>query len=99
VTSSPLATFELDPSAFFDGQAKFNGLQLRAKSIDRVSMEDTEILKFIRTPEGKGVAVLRSSGGEIWRFTERGSTMIRMGSWSSGDFVVVLRGGKSIHTH
>ena len=91
-----MTTFELEPLAFFDAPSRLNGLQLRAKGMDRVSMNEAEILKFVRTPEGKGVGVLRSSGGETWRSTERGSALVRTGSWSSGEFVVVLKGGKLI---
>jgi hypothetical protein len=97
ITSPPLATFELEPLAFFDAQSRLHGLQLHAIGMHRVSEEEADILKFVRTPEGKGVGVLRSTGGEVWQTTERGSNMVRAGSWSFGDLIVVLNRGEPFY--
>lgn len=87
-----MRTFDVSLLPFFDGQA--DGLRLSARGFERDPDEESEILRFIRTPEGSGVGVIRSnSRGEIWRVTESGSKLIRSGKWSSADYVVVLSGG------
>jgi hypothetical protein len=99
VTLPPLATYELSPLAFFDAQSQLSGLEVRAKGLDRVSEEESEILQFVRTAEGKGVGVLRSSGGEVWTAVKHGSNLVRSGTWTSADLVVVLDSGKIILTY
>jgi hypothetical protein len=96
ITSPPLATFELEPLAFFDAHSKLSGLQLRAEGIGPTPEEESEISKFVRTPEGKGVGVIRLTGGEVWQTIERGSKMTRAGTWTTGDLIVVLNGGTPI---
>jgi hypothetical protein len=92
VTSSPLVTFDLSPIAFFDAQPE--GLRKGVQDIERASEEESEIVRFVRTPEGNGVGVLRASGGgEAWRIVEGGSSLVRSGAWVAADHVVVLDGG------
>lgn len=56
-------------------------------------LEQSRILRFIRTPAGRGVAVVRVDGGETWMETEGGHNLARLNSWPSADQVVVLDGG------
>lgn len=93
--TSPLTTFTLSPMAFFDAQS--DGLHLLAKAMERVPEEESPIVRFVRTPEGKGVGVIRENGGgEAWRLVEHGSRLVRAGSWEAADHVVVLEGGTVI---
>ncbi|TFK36859.1 RAVE protein 1 C terminal-domain-containing protein [Crucibulum laeve] len=97
-TTPPLAAFDLSPLSFFDAQS--NGLRPTAKGLDRVPEEDSDIIRFVRTPEGKGVGVLRSNrGGGAWRIVERGTKLVRAGNWSNADFVVVLEKGRQVATY
>lgn len=94
VTSTPLTTFEVSPLAFFDGQSA--GLHLHAKGLNRLPHEESKIRRLVRTPAGRGVAVVRGDGGEVWRVIEGGSQLARGRRWSNADHVVVLDGGKMI---
>ncbi|KAG1730794.1 RAVE protein 1 C terminal-domain-containing protein [Suillus occidentalis] len=97
VTSTPLTTFEVSPLAFFDGQSA--GLHLHAKGLDRLPHEESKIRRLVRTPAGRGVAVVRADGGEVWRVIEGGSQLARGRRWSNADHVVVLDGGKLLATY
>ncbi|KAJ8594840.1 hypothetical protein M405DRAFT_857819 [Rhizopogon salebrosus TDB-379] len=97
VTSPPLATFEVSPLAFFDGQS--SGLHLIAKGLDRVPQEESEIRRLVRTPAGRGLAVARADGGEVWRVVGGGSQLARERRWSNAEHVVVLDGGKLLATY
>ncbi|KAG2154690.1 RAVE protein 1 C terminal-domain-containing protein [Suillus clintonianus] len=97
VTSTPLTTFKVSPLAFFDGQSA--GLHLNAKGLDRLPHEESKIRKLVRTPAGRGVAVVRADGGEVWRVVEGGSQLARGRRWSDADHVVVLDGGELVATY
>ncbi|KAG2159698.1 RAVE protein 1 C terminal-domain-containing protein [Suillus bovinus] len=97
VTSTPLTTFKVSPLAFFDGQAA--GLDLNAKGLNRLSHEESKIRRLVRTPAGRGVAVVRADGGEVWRVIEGGSQLARGRRWSNADHVVVLDGGRLLATY
>lgn len=94
VTSTPLATFEVLPLAFFDGQS--SGMHLIAKGLDRVPQEESKIRRLVRTPAGRGVAVARADGGEVWKVIEGGSQLARGIRWSNAEHVVVMDGGKIV---
>jgi hypothetical protein len=91
VTSTPLASFSLIPSTFFDG--KPGGLSLCAHNLPRVAEEEFKIIKLVRTPAGRGIGVIRSDGGEAWKVVDKGSRLQRVGRWPPADLVVVLDGG------
>ena len=91
--SSPLMTFNLSPLSFFDAQS--DGLRLSAMALERVPEEESDIIRLVRTPDGRGIGVMRADGGgEAWRVVEHGSRMVRSDRWKSADHVVVLEGGK-----
>ena len=91
VTSTPLMTFELSPLAFFD--AKSHGLRLINQLPEKDFKEEYEILRLVRTPEGRGVGVIRADlSGDAWTLTKRGGLQ-RTGSWINADFMVVLGKG------
>lgn len=91
MTSPPLATYELDPLSFFDDNPK--GLVPLAQGPDRAPEEEARILRFIRTPEGRGVGVVRTDGGEVWQTPANGSNLLKRGRWPAADLVVVLQNG------
>jgi hypothetical protein len=91
VTAPPLTSFNLTPAAFFDAQP--NGLQLNARGIEIISGETDDIVRFVRTPEGKAVGAMRTHGGDIWRVTDGGGRCIRTATWETADLVVVLDKG------
>jgi hypothetical protein len=95
VTSPPLASFNLCPSAFFDGQR--DGLNICVQSLPRVIEEESKIIKLVRTPAGRGIGVVRSCGGEAWRVLDKSSRLQRTGRWPPADLVVVLDGGLYLH--
>ncbi|KIJ68609.1 hypothetical protein HYDPIDRAFT_24869 [Hydnomerulius pinastri MD-312] len=97
VTSPPLRTFEISAVTLLNGRA--DSLQLGAAGFDRVPREESKILRFVRTPAGRGVAVVRVSGGETWMVTDGGSNLSRVDSWPSADQVIVLDGGKLVATY
>lgn len=84
---------DLSPFSFFE--ARSHGLKINSSCLERVPEEESEIIRFIRTPEGKGVGALRArDGGETWQIHERGTKLERSGSWDQADFVVVLAQGQ-----
>ncbi|KAF5323620.1 hypothetical protein D9611_005764 [Ephemerocybe angulata] len=92
VTSTPLMAFELSPLAFFD--AKSHGLKLIAAFPEREPEEERAILRLVRTPEGKGVGVIREDfGGDAWTISKRGTELKRTGNWTNGQFMIVLSEG------
>ncbi|KAK7064348.1 WD repeat protein [Favolaschia claudopus] len=97
VTSSPLRTFDFSPLLFLDAHS--DGLRLCAQAVEAVPEEDSHIVRFVRTPEGFGVGVIRANGGEAWRLASNGSSLIRSGKWTTADHVVVLDGGRSHATY
>lgn len=85
---------DLSPLTFFD--ARSQGLKINSSCLERIAEEECEIIRFIRTPEGRGVGALRSGGrGEAWQIHERGTKLVRAGTWDRADFVVVLAHGMS----
>ncbi|CAA7258624.1 unnamed protein product [Cyclocybe aegerita] len=97
ITSPPLMSINLSPLSFFD--ARSDGLKTNATFLERIAEEKSEIIRFIRTPEGSGVGALRMQGGEIWTIAERGTKVVRGSSWDRADFVVVLAHGKQFVTY
>jgi hypothetical protein len=91
VATSPLISYELEPLAFFDAQTA--GLKARAKRDEHVPGEASEVVRFVRTPEGKGVGVVRAEGGEAWTVLDHGKRCIRTVQWNTADLIVVLAKG------
>lgn len=83
----------LEPLNFFDSYS--GGLTLRGRLHDYLSDEDSYIKRFVRTPDGMGLAVVRETGGETWMVRDLGTVLQRADRWTEADCVVVLDGGKS----
>lgn len=92
VTSPPLRTFEISPITLLSGRA--DSLRLLAAGSDQRPREKSKISQFVRTPTGRGVAVMRIDGVETWSVTDSGTNLAPIDSWSSTDLVVVMDGGK-----
>ncbi|KAH6916877.1 WD repeat-containing protein [Coprinopsis sp. MPI-PUGE-AT-0042] len=89
VTSTPLMTFHMSPLAFFDAQS--HGLQFLSSFPQRTPEEESAIVRLVRTPEGQGVGVIRTSGtGEAYTLTKRSTELNQTGRWTETDFAVVL---------
>lgn len=94
-------SYALSPLAFFDARA--DGLQLNAMNSDEVGSEDEPrrvISKFVRTPDGMGVASLGADGSiESWEVIESGSGIVRRQAKGklepsyAADLLVVLDAG------
>ncbi|ESK98022.1 wd repeat protein [Moniliophthora roreri MCA 2997] len=98
ISTSPLASYELSLSDFCD--AKPNGLICSARQPVHVPTEEAKICRFVRTPEGKGVGVIRTGGGgDSWTLSESWSNLTRGGSWDGADHVVVLDSGHNFGTY
>lgn len=55
-------------------------------------------MRFVRTPEGKGVGVIREKGGESWIVGGKGMDKLeRVARWPAADLVVVLDGGMTLY--
>lgn len=95
IVAHPLMTFLLSPLSFFDAHA--HGLKLESSASyvgEEVSESRGEIEKLVRTPEGRGVGVLRAGGGgEVWRVSEGGRRLTKKATWTKADYVVVLHSG------
>lgn len=91
VTSPPLRTYNISAVTLLNGRA--DTLQLIAAGPERMPLEESKISRFVRTPAGRGVAVVRVDGGETWMETDGGHNLARLNSWPSADQVVVLDGG------
>jgi rabconnectin-3a len=96
-TCPPLAAHDLEPLALFDAQAQ--GLARVAindhESHRNRGSEEELIDKFFRTPDGRGVAVVRASGGEAWTLAghNESTRLRRIGRWHSKGEVAILDGG------
>jgi len=95
VSAPPLSVHVLEPLNFFDSCS--DGLTLRGRLHDDLS-EDSYIKRFVRTPDGMGLAVVRETGGEAWMVRDLGTVLQRAGRWTEADRVVMLNGGRSLAT-
>lgn len=102
ITSSPLKSYEMDPLLFFDGQK--DGMRLLARSAESDAALDapsaSSIRTFLRTPEGRGLAVVREDSIEAWHFhTDPAKSALqlkKLGHWGSADLVAVFDEGRRI---
>lgn len=91
ITSPPLMSMDLSPLEFFD--ARSQGLKRNAVCPQSAPHEESEVVRFIRTPEGNGVGAVKVSGIEIWKITDHGSKLTQCGQDARADFVVALAKG------
>ncbi|KZV81002.1 hypothetical protein EXIGLDRAFT_780266 [Exidia glandulosa HHB12029] len=53
-----------------------------------------KIVRFIRTPAGHGVAVVREGGGDVWQRTP--SSLVRSRRWDGAEVVAVMDAGRQL---
>jgi len=105
ITSPVLTAYELDPLLFFfdpSPNLSERSLSLRARRQEQIEEESGKIVGFVRTPEGKGVGIVRENGGTAWVVQKGGTSLIRSGKkWekSEGDQMVILEGGRNVATY
>jgi hypothetical protein len=91
-TCPPLATYDFEPKAFFDAQRE--GLtRVAINDFEAQSHKDDDnkpIEKFVRSPNGSAVAVMRkSSVNEAWILDDQ-KKLRRMGRWKGSGPVIIL---------
>lgn len=94
VTSPPVRTYEMDPLAFFDGDE--SGVTLLSQNAEWNKHDTSRILGFFRTPEGRGLAVLREDAVETWHLDVNDLELQRIATWPTADLVVILDQGKQV---
>ncbi|EIN14095.1 WD repeat-containing protein [Punctularia strigosozonata HHB-11173 SS5] len=99
VHSSPLASYEIDLLSFFDAQPR--GLRQHGMTHNDGPNANhaQDILRFLRTSDGRGLAVVKESGGEHFSVDQHGTTITRVGEWATAGNIVVLNQGRSIAVH
>jgi hypothetical protein len=76
----------------FDGRS--DSIKLIAQAPEKFPTEESEIVQFVRTPEGSGVGVIRQRRvGEVWQLGQESSTLNYSGSWNAADHLLVLDHG------
>ncbi|GJE87639.1 RAVE protein 1 C terminal-domain-containing protein [Phanerochaete sordida] len=106
VTSAPLMSYQLDPLSFFD--ARSDGLTLQSNIQDIRTGESSvlprRIARFVRTPDGEGLGILRQDGtAEVWKTSPGGRTLSMhaevTGSQELITNLAVLQGGQYFVTY
>ncbi|KAH9037204.1 RAVE protein 1 C terminal-domain-containing protein [Lactarius pseudohatsudake] len=96
VSATPLSVHMLEPLNFFDSRS--DGLTLLGRVHDYTTDGEPCIKRFVRTPDGTGLAIVRETGGDAWIVRDHGTSLQRAGKWTTADNVVVLNGGRSFAT-
>lgn len=84
----------MDPLQFFAGGQE--GLTLLAQGPDMNESEPSRIHNFVRTPEGRGLGIVREDSVESWHLEIGSTEMKRVGKWQRANLVVVLDHGRRI---
>ena len=94
VTGLPLRTYTLDPPLFFDGQD--GGLSFESHGPNFRKSSTSSIRKFVRSPEGRGLAVMRENTVETWHIRAGSHEARYINTWPISDRVIVLDFGKRV---
>ena len=102
ITGSPLESYEISPVSFFDGQAEGIKLVSRIgrtirdagfwKSVPSTPLS-SPISRFVRTPEGQCVGVVREGGIELQLVSERGTQFVWKERLAGADGLIILDKG------
>lgn len=84
----------MDPLNFFEGKGE--GMTLLASGPDFNESEVSKVLRFVRTPEGRGLAIVREDSIEAWHFHSQDMDIKRVGKFPKSSLVAVLDYGKRI---
>ncbi|KIY45758.1 hypothetical protein FISHEDRAFT_66809 [Fistulina hepatica ATCC 64428] len=101
VTTSPVRTYRLSPLTFFDVPER---LPVQSQLSEHFMHTQRTIVRFVRTPEGRGVCAIRQGGGgDVWRVEGADvatSTIITLATqWSGATFAVALDCGRHVVTY
>ncbi|KAI5121293.1 hypothetical protein M0805_003762 [Coniferiporia weirii] len=94
VTSPPLRTYEMDPLRFLDDGS--DGMNLLSWGPDIKESDTSKILRCVRTPEGRGLAIVREDFVEAWQLHPGNAELKYMGRWQKAELVAVLDHGNRI---
>jgi hypothetical protein len=92
LTSPLLQTFRVDLAELFEGKQEGFLTLARAPHEMSLSLYTSKITGLVRTPDGRGLAVRRRDGGEVYSLT--GSSLTLNHRWSGDRDVVVLNKGQ-----
>ncbi len=87
----------MDPLTFFDGRKE--GMRLLSQRPMVSETESRRIRQFVRTPDGRGLAIVRTDCVETWNLSSGKHLLTKTGTWPSADLVVVLDGGRRLVTY
>ena len=102
ITSSPLESYEVSLVSFFDGRPE--GIKLISRIGETLANTESwelappmpsssPISRFVRTPDGQCIGVMRGEGIELQLVTERGTQLILEERSAAVDCLVVLDRG------
>lgn len=94
VTSPPLRIYEMDPTLFFADGSK--GMALLAKGPDASESDTSKVRKIVRSPDGRGLAIVREQSVEAWHVRSDVADMKRLAKWDGANLVAVLDQGKRL---
>ncbi|PPQ62961.1 hypothetical protein CVT24_006067 [Panaeolus cyanescens] len=97
ITSPPLMSMDLSPLEFFD--ARSQGLRRNAVCPPSSPLKQSEVVRFIRTPEGNGVGAVKVAGIETWKIIDHGTNLVQCNQDARADFVVPLDKGAQFVTY
>jgi len=98
ITNFPLESHEVSPVPFFDGRpegikliSRVGGTKLRESASSASSF--SPISRFVRTPEGQCIGIVREEGIELQLVSERGTQLVLKEMSVATDILVVLDKG------
>lgn len=102
ITSSPIESYEISPASFFDGRpeginliSRIGGASKNAGLLESQppASSSSPISRFVRTPEGQCIGVMREEGIELQLASEGGTQLAWKGRSTAADNLVVLDKG------
>lgn len=91
LTTHPLATYDLDLPTLFLGFAE--GLRITSTSEEAPLGLRAAITRLGRTPDGRGLAVMRSDGSETWSVPRGATRLVPSDRRSDENDLVVFENG------
>lgn len=84
----------MNPALFFEDGSK--GMALLAKGPGFSESDTSRIRKIGRSPDGRGLSIVRSNSVETWHVRSDIADMKRLGTWDGADLVAVLDQGRRL---
>lgn len=76
---------------FHDGE---NGMKLLAQGPDVEESGDSKVVRYVRTPDGRGLGIVREDAVESWHLCTKSNELRCVGKINSADLVAVLAQGE-----